>query len=254
MPDGGIEHEKKPYNLSQFTSPSQLAEAFDEIQDLGLGGKMPVVFWDEFDTAAQAEKLGWLRYFIGPMNDGEYFDKQRTRILPSCIFVFAASTLESYGMVESLTEGQDVPPYKADEWASAKGPDFKSRLDAVLDILGVNPPRELGPGLHLRELPSDYFGYLFRRVAVLRRQFRQYFPRLFSPEGYLRIHDGVARAFLEIPTYAHGARSIEKIVKASHVGNRGVFDVSALPPASLLRLQVEQRDFESYYVGLPDVW
>jgi len=58
------------FNLSQFESVSLLTEAFEEIQDVGLRGKTPLIFWDEYDSALEGRALGWLAYFLGPMNDG----------------------------------------------------------------------------------------------------------------------------------------------------------------------------------------
>ena len=62
------------FNLSQFNEPSELVKAFHEARDRLLkGGRPPLVFWDEFDSPYKGE-LGWLRFFLSPMQDGEFFD------------------------------------------------------------------------------------------------------------------------------------------------------------------------------------
>ncbi len=33
--------------------------------------RIPLVFWDEFDTSLDGRPLGWLRYFLAPMQDGD---------------------------------------------------------------------------------------------------------------------------------------------------------------------------------------
>ena len=42
------------FNISQFAGKDQLIHAFEEVAAQGLGGKVPLVLWDEFDTATTA--------------------------------------------------------------------------------------------------------------------------------------------------------------------------------------------------------
>ena len=37
-----------------------------------LQNRIPFVFWDEFDTSLSETALGWLRYFLAPMQDGKF--------------------------------------------------------------------------------------------------------------------------------------------------------------------------------------
>ena len=55
------------FNLAQFRSPDDLVDALHVVRDQALGGGIPLVFWDEFDTALDGRELGWLRYFLAPM-------------------------------------------------------------------------------------------------------------------------------------------------------------------------------------------
>ena len=44
------EIEVREFNLSQLQSTAELLAAFHQVRDIGLGGKIPLVFWDEFDS------------------------------------------------------------------------------------------------------------------------------------------------------------------------------------------------------------
>jgi hypothetical protein len=43
------------FNLSQFESPDELQNAFHQIRDLNLHGKMPLVFWTNLTTLVQED-------------------------------------------------------------------------------------------------------------------------------------------------------------------------------------------------------
>lgn len=113
------------YNLSQLRSADDLEPAFHTVQSAVLRGYLPIVFWDEFDTAVEGQKLGWLKYFLGPMQEGEFFVRGTAHPLGRCIFVFAGATAHSYidFMSRNDTDSND-----------AKLPDFISRIKAWLDV------------------------------------------------------------------------------------------------------------------------
>lgn len=276
---GGSSHEFYPmtFNLSQFSDPHLLTEAFDEIQDVGLNHKLPVVFWDEFDSPLRGMPLGWLSFFLGPMNDGQYFRRERTRRLPASIFVFAGSLFTSYLSVSVLhrmsTDGilqVFVNRFTPAEWQAAKGPDFKSRLTGTLDVLGVNPLSAVRIFRQGIDSPSDFitsiggngsefisqdirdpYSYFVRRALVLRKQLwdknRDVFDGNEPDSAYLRIDKKVARAFLEIGEYAHGARSIEQIISMSAFDGRPVYGPREIPTAAQLRVHVNAKEFERFY-------
>ena len=92
--------EKKEFNVSQFTSVDDLHNALHQVRDLGLSGKIPLVFFDEFDSALEGQSLGWLRHFLMPMQDGAFMKGQVSHPLGMAIFVFAGGTsekLEAFG-------------------------------------------------------------------------------------------------------------------------------------------------------------
>ena len=68
---------KRPleFNVAQFTGITDLAMLFHQAQDLGaLGGEVPLVIFDEFDSMRGRTKYGWLKYFLAPMQDGRFKD------------------------------------------------------------------------------------------------------------------------------------------------------------------------------------
>jgi hypothetical protein len=80
------------FNISQFEHPDELLDAFHQVRDVGLSGKIPLIFWDEFDTSLDGRRLGWLRYFLAPMQDGSFQQGQINHPIGRAIFVFAGGT------------------------------------------------------------------------------------------------------------------------------------------------------------------
>ncbi len=211
------------FNLSQFNTPTELIDAFHQIRDVGLSGKIPLVFWDEFDTTLDGNKLGWLRFFLTPMQDGEFQQGQLTHPIGNAIFVFAGGTAESIEEFE-----------KQEKLKEAKDPDFLSRLKGFLNVLGPNPQNT--------DKKADPF-FIVRRALLLRSIFERETPQLFKEKEVLRIDTGILRAFLQIDKYLHGARSMEAIVAMSRLGNATRFSRSYLPPEKQLRLHVDPQVF-----------
>lgn len=210
------------FNLSQFNNPHELIDAFHQIRDVGLSGKIPLVFWDEFDTKLEGNKLGWLRFFLAPMQDGEFQQGQLTHPIGRAIFVFAGGTAHSIEKFEAQEELEE-----------AKGPDFLSRLKGFLNVLGPNPQEDDKQG-------DPYF--MVRRALLLRSLFERETQQLLD-ENHLQIDKGILRAFLQIDNYRHGARSIESLVAMSRLGNATQFNRSYLPPEKQLRLHVNPKAF-----------
>ena len=68
-------------NISQFESYSDLVKAFQVSRDISLKGKVPLVFFDEFDAEFDGKSLGWLKYFLAPCRMG--FLKKEKQFTPS---------------------------------------------------------------------------------------------------------------------------------------------------------------------------
>jgi hypothetical protein len=227
--------EKLSFNLSQFTGPESLYDAFHQVRDTTLTGKLPLVFWDEFDTRLNQEPLGWLRYFLAPMQDGEFREGQIVHPIGRCIFVFAGGTsdnIETFGSKLNKKESQAV-----------KLPDFLSRLKGFLNILG---PNRLESGGGLAEYTDPY--YVIRRAIILRSNLERFSPQLLKHEGGKRIaniDEGVLRAFLLTKKYRHGARSMAAIIAMSQLSGKTCFERSCLPSETQLSLHVDGSEFSS---------
>jgi hypothetical protein len=221
------------FNLSQLAGPEDLFDAFHQVRDKVLSGKIPLVFWDEFDAHFQGQPLGWLRYFLAPMHDGEFQEGQITHPIGRSIFVFAGGTSHS---MEAFGTSFDKK-----EHGAAKLPDFVSRLKGFLNILG--PDRQK----NAQGQNADPY-YIIRRAIILRSIFERFVPQLLHNEGDKRIvsiDQGVLHAFLLTKKYRYGARSMEAIVTMSQLAGKTSFERSCLPSETQLNLHVDSRDFSA---------
>ncbi|QDU39625.1 RyR domain protein [Maioricimonas rarisocia] len=224
---------KLTFNLSQFDHPEELLGALHQVRDVGLSGKLPLVFWDEFDTPLDGQSLGWLRYFLAPMQDGAFQEGQITHPIGRCIFVFAGGTSAS---MDEFATSLDTD----DRRKAAKLPDFVSRLRGFLNVLGPNPQATTAGA-------ADPY-YVVRRAILLRSLLERSVPHLFWPQGGVRrlqIDRGVLRALLQISRYKHGVRSINAILSMSELAGRQGFQRSSLPAETQLDLHVNGREFLS---------
>jgi hypothetical protein len=214
------------FNVAEFDSPHDLADALHQVRDAGLRGKLPLVFWDEFDTTFEGQPRGWLRHFLAPMQDGEFREGQIVHPIGRSVFVFAGGTAST---LEEFQSGGDHEAFRA-----AKGPDFVSRLRGFVNVLGPDPTAA-----------DDPF-FPVRRAILLRSMLQRHAPALFRHQGgndVLDIDPGVLRAFLEVPSYKHGARSMESIVTTSRLKGLDAFERSSLPAAEQLDLHVAGTEF-----------
>jgi hypothetical protein len=227
--------EVRTYNLSQFRRPEDLLDVFHQVRDVGLSGLIPLVFWDEFDTSVDGQRLGWLRHFLVPMQDGCFQEGQLTRSIGRSIFVFAGGTSESMGtFAKALSDA---------EFRAAKGPDFLSRLKGYVNVLGPNP-QAAASGAHA---PADPY-YVIRRAILLRSILQRDARQLFEKKGgkeLLNVDPGVLRALLNTSTYKHGTRSMESVIATSLLAGKRRFERSCLPAAAQLDLHVDARDFQA---------
>jgi hypothetical protein len=87
------------------------------------------VFFDEFDAPLAGTPLGWLSWFLAPMEDGEFLCKGTWVSLPRAISVFAGGTAH---------RAAEFGRRHAEHFGAAKGPDVASRLRGFLDLRGPN--------------------------------------------------------------------------------------------------------------------
>ncbi len=223
------------FNLSQFGSPEELTAAFHMVRDVALGGHIPLVFWDEFDTNLNGQHLGWLPYFLSPMQDGKFRQGQLTHPIGGAIFVFAGGTCER---MACFGEGLSPEIHRA-----SKVPDFVSRLKGYVNILGPN---------RLPEPTDDPTTgdphHVIRRAILLRSLLQLNAPLIMEARNgtkHMNIDKGVLRAFLEVSTFKHGIRSMESIIAMSLLAGKKAYARSCLPSESQLDLHVDGQEFLS---------
>ncbi|MGW1393992.1 AAA family ATPase [Streptomyces nigra] len=210
------------FNLSQFRDTSELISSFHLLRDDRLKGKIPVVLWDEFDSFFD-RPLGWLRYFLSPMQDGTFQEGQTVHPVGRSVFVFAGgvySSLKSFKSQESNVE------FKA-----AKGPDFLSRVRGTMELQGIE------------KRPDDPF-WVIRR-AILLRTVLEAESSLFTKgqDGSKAIDEDVLNAFLRVSEFTHGVRSMQAIVRNSALLGERYFSRSSLPNVTQLNLHVSSKEF-----------
>ena len=224
--------EKLDFNLSQFQSLTDLTNALHKVRDVSLMGKIPLVFFDEFDSAFQG-KLGWLKYFLAPMQDGVFRVGDSVHPIGKAIFVFAGGTSSTYKQFcgEDI---EDETEYKQflNEFKDAKGPDFISRLRGYVNILGPNQTDEKWDQL-----------FIVRRAMLLRSLIERKTPDLIDGSGEAQIDNGVLRALLKVPRYKHESRSMEAILEMSRLTNARKWEQALLPSKEQLRLHVDEEQF-----------
>lgn len=224
--------EKIDFNLSQFRSLSELVAAFHKVRDLSLEGKIPLVFFDEFDSAFEG-KLGWLKYFLAPMQDGIFREGDAIHPIGKAIFVFAGGTSSTFNKFcgEDIESEDDKKRFTI-EFSNSKGPDFISRLRGYVNILGPNQTDNEWDQL-----------FIIRRAMLLRSLLERKVPHLINGRGEAQIDNGVLRALLKVPKYKHESRSMEAILEMSMLNCAKKWEQSLLPSKEQLKLHVDEDQF-----------
>ena len=260
------------FNVSQFSDYQDLINAFHKVRDVVLSGKMPFVFFDEFDSACGGQPLGWLKYFLAPMQDGEFKEGEAIHPIGNAIFVFAGGTkytfenfennlhnndsvagysssaeknanthcIEQNSKEEKKEESNNPEKEEIDKakkaFRDAKGPDFVSRLRGFINVMGPNRQRT----------KDDYDdAFIIRRAQVLRVSLENDHTAsgLFNSKKELSIDDGVLRAMLNVTKYNHWTRSMKALVEMSRLAGKNRFDLSALPVKKQLNMHVDADEF-----------
>lgn len=248
--------ETSTFNLSQFGGPEALAVALQQVRDHGLSGKMPLVFWDEFDTEFNGG-MGWLRYFLAPMQDGQYQDGSAVYYVGRAIFVFAGGTHPTMDefIRRAKKKGQADAEY-SEAAVAQKVPDFVSRLKGYVDVptldyatekignserVVIDAATALRRAKLLRGILEDSAIDLEETVPHKRGGALQ--PAL---RKRLNVDQGVLAAFLRVKSFRFGARSMESIVKMSALTGKNRYDRSSLPPDNQLDLHVDADAFVEF--------
>ncbi|MDR1369916.1 MAG: AAA family ATPase [Dysgonamonadaceae bacterium] len=217
--------EKLEFNVSQFTDNTDLGTAFQKVRDVVLEGKLPLVFFDEFDSDRDGIPLGWIKNFLMPMQDGQFKDDSGEHPLGKCILVFAGGTSSSFE--EFIRPMQSENKEEQQKFKNIKGPDFVSRLRGTINVLGPNP------------VNAGDENYILRRALLLRSLCGR---KLKMKKGEAPINKNVLQAMLLVPKYKHGARSMEAILDMSNLENN-VLEPASLPFYSQLSLHVDADAF-----------
>ena len=225
---------KLELNVSQFTSFNDLGAAFQKVRDVILTGKLPLVFFDEFDSDKDGTPLGWIKSFLMPMQDGKFKDDSGEHPLGKCILVFAGGTSASFEeFAKPMQSGdnsvqQAGTTLKVSDFKTLKVPDFISRLKGTINVLGPNPKDETDNN------------YILRRALLLRSLCERKLGIRIG--GKAPVSPNIVWAMLLVPAYKHGARSMEAILDMSRLeGN--VWEPVSLPFYSQLSLHVDADAF-----------
>jgi len=224
--------EKIEFNLSQFTAVQDLIAAFHKIRDIALGGRIPLVFFDEFDSEFGGAN-GWLRFFLSPIQDGSFREGEAIHPLGKAIFVFAGGTHPTFAEFAAggKKAGSDNCAVFSAAEKAAKLPDFISRLRGFINIKGPNPAGAEDPY------------YIVRRALLWRFLISSNAKHLLGSDKKLAINRSVLRALLRVPCYKHGVRSMIALLDMSMLANRRSFEPAALPSRTQLNLHVDADAF-----------
>ena len=220
------------YNVAQFTEVRDLAQAFHRAQDRALEDEVPLLVFDEFDTDHEGQWLGWLKYFLAPMQDGQFKFGESMYHIGRAIFLFAGGTTETFA--EFYDKHKELKEFK-----DAKGPDFVSRLRGHLNIMPINSDGEVNQVL------------MFRRAVLLRSLLETHCKKCIdeSTEG-ARIDKEVVRAFLHVRSFKHGIRSMEAIIQMAKLSPRQRLQKSSIAPAHQLGMHVDAGEFLGWVNGM----
>jgi hypothetical protein len=238
--------EVKVINMAQVTSMHDLSRRVSSLLKLGdqevnlarVGTKkkrldseaeaVPFVFFDEFDCEFDGP-LGWLKYFLGMMEDGTlgHVEDANPIRLDRCVLFFAGGTKKTYR--DFSCEDPSLGDAERLQFGLAKGPDFISRLRGHINVKGVN-----------RVNAADTL-FPIRRGVVIRYCLDS--CRLINHDEAM-IDCGVLHAMLRINTFKHGARSIRALI-AMCIPLNGRLEKASLPADNLLNMHVDSVEFGS---------
>ncbi len=225
------------FNVSQFRGVEDLGEALKRVASVNNDGKMPLVFFDEFDASFNKDQLYWLKYFLAPMQDGSFFDARQQIKLGRAIFVFAG------GIYGSFEEFDPFPPAGVEQaetsaekrdaqqlFRQQKGPDFISRLRGHINILGLNAK-------------AGQIKPVIRRAILIRSLIESNKLTIDEQESGLSIIDeDILYGMLTIDRFRHGARSVTAILQMCTEHDQRI-DKSSLPSRSQLNMHVDANEF-----------
>ena len=214
------------FNLSQFKDESELSGAFHSVRDEVLRGRLPIVFWDEFDS----DDYKWLKCMIAPMQDGEFQEGKEVHPIGKSIFVFAG------GMTYTMSQFTDK--MEDDKYIVKKGPDFQSRIQCALNVFGPNrkPWYDEQSKKWIKDGDKKDICFSIRRALFIR-------SILGSDDKPLNIDKQLLRALIEVTNYKNGSRGLERLLRNLVIHKDRKIERSDLPSKEIIQMNVDYTDF-----------
>lgn len=219
------------FNLTQFASPEEINSAIDPVRASVAQGRVPIVFWDEFDCRFDDNEFGYLRYFLPSMQDGVTYVHGIPYHIGRAIFVFAGGVKASWDGMEQLLQktGSELQLVK-----TLKIPDFMSRLRVVLDIDGIEISDHLLRDSASEDELEELRRILLKRAFIIAHQMQTHWKTAARKTSGLLLR-------LLLSRYKFGARSIEAVIEASRAADRLVYGLPELIAPSSARIHSEWR-------------
>jgi hypothetical protein len=217
-----------------------LGIALNNVGPVNHQGRTPIVFFDEFDCTLNDQQLGWLKYFLAPMQDGTFYGANQTIDVGRAIFVFAGGTYSSFERFDPRSvlpdeelglEISNEHKERVKQFAARKGPDFISRLRGHINITQINA----APGR---------VKHFIRRALVLRSLIvdRGYAHPRNGKDRTAMVDEEVIYALLTVDRYRHGVRSMEAIIQMCTPLD-GCIHIASLPSKEQLNMHVDAEEF-----------
>jgi DNA polymerase III delta prime subunit len=228
------------FNVAQFKEVKDLGVVLTNVGSVNHRGVTPLVFFDEFDCGLDGQPLSWLKYFLAPMQDGNFYDTHHTIDIGRAIFVFAGGTYPSFERFDprSISPNEEVGLEISEEhkdriklFAERKGPDFISRLRGHINVSQINTD----PGR---------VKHFIRRALILRSLIvaQGYTHPKRDKSGTALVDEEVVYALLTVDRYRHGVRSMEAIVQMCTPID-GSIHIASLPSRAQLNMHVDAEEF-----------
>jgi hypothetical protein len=278
-----VKDDRHECNLTALSDPEDLVHYFQLARNSVLRGKVPVLFFDEFDCTVGQSKFFWLKYFLAPLQDGEFLENHIVHPIGKAIFIFAGGVYRKFkDFADAMNDNSRLvqealrnKEYEKD-LPNFKGVDFLSRLHGHINVAAFSPKLPQEPSdealsrkkdTDIREEESFFYpeggdkplilsnrSYLMRRAFTLRSMLEIHMDKIFTKEMSRRakIDRRIVTAMLATKTYHHGARSMEAIIRMSDVKDNA-FEVSDLPPDNQLHMHVDSRNFR-YCLERDNLW
>lgn len=230
------------FNLAQFSSFAEVTQQLLRVRDAGLENRLPLVFFDEFDTEFDKRPLGWLKYFLAPMQDGKFQHGETMLGIGRAILVFAGGVAASHDEFNDKEFWQKkYPEIGASVFQAAKGPDFHSRLRGFLNIVGPNPSVSASVP-NVADSDED-FVYVIRRAMLIRQSIvkeAKSGAALLDNRQQADLDNDVLDALLLTDEYKHGVRSVQAILEMSALHKQQRISKSSLPAWDQCAMHVDQ--------------